>query len=68
MGLHGVPELIDTLNGGIGSGIEADAVIGAADVVVDGAGNADDIDAEFTQSPSTPEGAVTANGNDAVQA
>ena len=67
MGLHGIPQLIDALNGRIGSGVEANAVVGAADVVVDGAGNANDVDAVLTQSKSAAEGAVAADGDDTVQ-
>ena len=67
VGLHGVPQLIDALNGGVGGGIEADAVVGAGDIVVDGTGNADDVDAVLAQRLSAPEGAVAADGNDAVQ-
>ena len=60
MGLHGVAELIDAFNGGICSGIKADAVIGTADIVINGAGNADHIDAMFRQCSGTTEGAITA--------
>ena len=67
MGLHGVPQLIDALNGGIGGGVKTDAVVGAGDIVVDRAGNADDVDAILAQRLSAPEGAVAADGNDAVQ-
>ena len=40
--LHRVAQLVDALDGGVGSGIKADAVVGAGNVVVDRAGNADD--------------------------
>ena len=67
VGLHGVPQLIDALDGRVGGGVETDAVVGAADVVIDGAGNADDVDAVLAQGQSAPEGAVAADGDDAVQ-
>ena len=67
VGLHGVAKLVDALNGGIGSSVEANTVVGAADVIVDGTGDADDINAEFTEGSGTPESSVAANGNNAVQ-
>jgi hypothetical protein len=45
--LHRVAQLIDTLDGGICCGIKTDAVIGAADVIIDGGRNADQIDTIF---------------------
>ena len=67
MGLHGISQLIDAFNGSIGSAVKADAVIGAADVVVNGGRNADDVDAKLAQGLCATEGAVAADGNDAVQ-
>ena len=67
MGLHGVTQLIDAFDGSIGSGVKTDTVIGAADVVVDGSRNADDIDAIFAQRQSATESAVTADGDNAVE-
>ena len=68
VGLHGIAKLVDTLNAGIGGRVEADAIICAADVVVDSGRDADDIDTIFAQRASAAEGTVTADGNDAVEA
>ena len=67
VGLHGVSQLVDALDGGVCGAVEADAVVGAADIVIDGSGNTDDVNAELAQRLCTPEGAVAADGNDAVQ-
>ena len=67
MGLHGISQLIDTLNGGVGCSVEADGVVGAADVVINGSRDADHIDAVFGKGKCTPESTVTANGHNAVQ-
>ena len=53
MGLHGITQLIDTFNSSVGCGIKTDAVIGAADIVVNGAGDADNIDSILAQGPSS---------------
>jgi len=68
MGLHGVPQFVDALDGGVGGSVETDAVIGAADVIVNSTGNADHIDSVFAERPGAPEGAVAADGDDAVKA
>ena len=68
MGLHGITELIDAVDRGIGGGIEADAVVGTADIIINGGRNADHIDAVFGKRPSTAESTVAADGDDAVQA
>ena len=68
MGLHRVTQFIDALNGGIGCSVESDTVMGAADVIIDGARDTDDIDAILGQSSCATEGAVAADGNDAIQA
>ena len=47
MRLHGITELIDAFDGSVSSGIKADTVIGAADIVVNGGRNTDDIDTVF---------------------
>ena len=67
MGLHGIAQLVDALNGGIGSRVEAQAVVGASDIVINGGRNADDVDAELAQRLGAAESAVTADGDDAVQ-
>ncbi len=40
MRLHGVPQAVDTLHGGIGCGIKADGILGADNILINGAGNA----------------------------
>ena len=67
VGLHGVPQTVDGVHGGIGGGVEADGVVGADDVVVDGGGDADHGHAGLGQRLCAPEGAVAADGHDAVQ-
>ena len=67
MGLHGIPKLIDTLNGRVSSSVETNTVVGAADIIVNGAGDSNDIDSVLAQSQCPPEGAVSANSDDAVQ-
>ena len=67
MGLHGIAQLIYTLDGGVGSGIKADAVVGAADVVINGAGNANHVDAIFTQRAGPTESTIATDGNNAIQ-
>ena len=67
MGLHGVPQLVDALHRRVGGGVEADGVFGADNVVVDGAGDAHHGYAAFAELLGSPEGAVAADGHDAVQ-
>ena len=67
MGLHGVAELVHTLHGGVGRGVEADGVVGADDVVVDGTGDAHHGDAELGQILRAAERAVAADGHQSVQ-
>ena len=67
MGLHGVPQLVDALHRRVGGGVEADGIVGADDIVVDGAGNTHHGDAPLAQILGAPEGAVAADGHDAVQ-
>ena len=67
VGLHGVPQTVNALHGGIGGGIEADGIVGADDVVVDGTRHAHHGHAESGQILRPPEGAVAADGHDAVQ-
>ena len=55
------------IDSGVGGGVKAQTVVGAADVIVDGGRDADNIDAIFAQRLGTPEGAVAADGDDAVQ-
>ena len=65
--LHGVAQLVDALDGGVAGRVKADGVIGAADIVVDGGGNADDGDAETRKLERAAEGSVAADGHDGVQ-
>ena len=44
MGLHRVTKLVNAFNSGIGSSIETNAIISATNIVINGTGNADDID------------------------
>ena len=67
VGLHGVAELVHTLHGGVGRGVEADGVVGADDVVVDGAGDTHHGNAELGQVLRAAECAVAADGHQAVQ-
>ena len=67
MGLHGVTQFIDAIDGGIGSSVKTDGVVGAADIIIDGGRDADDVDAVLTQRLSATECTVAADGNDAVQ-
>ena len=68
MRLHGIVQLIDALDGCVRCGIKTDGVIGAANIIVDGSRNAHHIDTMLGQSLRTPEGAVTADGHNAIQA
>ena len=65
--LHGVPQAVNGVHGGVGGGIKADGVVGADDVVVDGGGDAHHRHAGLGQGLCAPEGAVAADGHDAVQ-
>ena len=73
VGLHGVPQLVDALDGGVAGGVKADGVVGAADVVVDGGRDAHHPEMSIPgprpdgTGPAPPEGAVAADGHDAVQ-
>ena len=67
MGLHRITQAVNAGDGRIGRGIEADAIAGAGDVIVDRRRDADDIDAEFRQRPGPAERPVAADGDNAVQ-
>ena len=67
MGLHGVPQAVDALHGSIGRRIKANGILCADDILVDGAGNAHHGDTVLVQCLRTPEGAVAANGHNAIQ-
>ena len=68
MGLHGVPQLVDGLQGGVAGGVVADGVAGAGDVVVDGAGDAHHGEAPLRQAEQALEGAVAADADERIQA
>ena len=65
--LHRVPQLVNAFDGGIGCRIKADAIIGAADVVVNGTRNSYHGNAIFGERLCAAEGSVTANGNNTIQ-
>ena len=67
VGLHGVPQPVNALHRGVGGSIESDGVIGANNVVINGTGNAHHRNAPFAQILGAPEGAVAADGHNAVQ-
>ena len=66
MRLHGITELIDAFDGSVSSGIKADTVIGAADIVIDGGWNTYHIDTVLGQRQGAPEGTVATDGDNAV--
>lgn len=67
MGLHGITQFVNTLNGGIGSGIKANGVVCADDIVINSSGNANNIDTVLRQSTRTAEGTVTTDCNNSVK-
>ena len=67
MRLHSITKFIDTLDSSIGSSVKANAVVCAADVVIDCTRYANHVNAILAQSTSTTKRAITADGNNAVQ-
>ena len=67
MGLHRVPKFVDALDGRVAGGVEADGIIRAAHIIVNGCGNSDNRDAEPRQLQCAAEGTVTADRDNAVQ-
>ena len=67
VGLHGVPKAVNALHGRVGSGIEADGIVGADNVLVNGAGDTHHRDAALAQLLGAAKGAVAADGHHAVQ-
>ena len=61
-------QTVGHLNGACDAGAEADAVVGAGDVVVHGLGNGDDFDSFLVQTNAIAERVVTADGNHVVNA
>src|SRR5712692_9302416 len=68
VGAGGSTEAIDHLNGAGDAGAEADAVVGAGDVVVHGLGNADDFEAFFVEANAIAERVVAADGDESIDA
>ena len=67
MGLHRITQAVNAGDGRIGRSIEADAIAGTGNIIIDRRRDADDIDAEFRQRPGPTERAVAADGDHAVQ-
>ena len=67
MGLHGIAQLVNAVDGGVAGGVKADGVVGAADVVVNGGGDPHDRDTQARQLQRAAEGAVASDGDDTVQ-
>ena len=67
MRLHRVTQAVNGLDSGIGRRVVTDGIIGADNVVVNRGRNADDRNALLRKFYQTPERAVAANGNNAVQ-
>ena len=68
MALGGIAQLVDHLQCGIHSGIVTDGIIGAGNVVVDGAGQADHRDAAVCHLTGTTVRAVTTNDDQSIDA
>ena len=68
VGLHGVAEAVDALHGGVGGGVETDGIVGADDVVINGAGDAHHGDAVTAQILCAAERTVAADGDNTVEA
>ena len=67
MGLHGIPELVDTLHRCVAGGVKPDGIIGAADVIVYGCRDSHHRNAQPGELQGAPEGPVSADGHDSVQ-
>ena len=68
MALGGIAQLVDHLQSSVHSGIVTDGIIGAGNVVVDGAGQADHRDAAVCQLTGTTVGAVAADNDQRINA
>ena len=68
MGLHGVTQPVNALQRSIAGGIVADGVSRAGNVIVNGAGNANNGDAAVGQAEQSFESTVTAYANQGVKA
>ena len=61
-------EAVDRLGGDLDRGVEAEGEVGAAEVVVDGLRDADDLDAEVGELGGDAEGVLAADGDQRVDA
>src|SRR6266436_249091 len=61
-------ETVDHLNGACDAGAEADAVVGAGNIIVHGLGNADDFEAFFVEANAVAKRVVSADGDESVDA
>ena len=68
VGLRGVADAVNHLQRGVHGGVKADGVFGAGDIVVDGARNADAVDAVCRQRSGAAEGTVAADDDHAADA
>ena len=68
VGLGGIADAVNHLHGGVQGGVIADGVIGACNVVIDGAGHTDAVNAGVGQITGAPEGTVAADDNNALDA
>src|SRR6266851_1837399 len=68
VGAGGGAETVDHLNGAGDAGAEANAVVGAGDIIVHGLGNADDFEPFFVETNTVAERVVAANGDESVDA
>ena len=67
MGLHGIAQFVDAFDGCIAGGVESNGIIGAANIVVDGAGDAHNGNAKAAQFQRAAKSSVTADGHDTIQ-
>ena len=68
MAFGGVPDLVDALDDRVERGVEADRVVGGSDVVIDGAGKADAVDAHLRELLRAHVGAVAPDDDEALDA
>src|SRR5690349_12742110 len=68
VGASGSTEAVDHLNGTGNAGAEADAVVGAGDVIVHSLRNADDLEALFVEANAVAQSIVATDGNESVNA
>ena len=66
MGLGRGAQTVDGLGGDLDGGVEAERVVGGFEVVVDGLGNADDLESRIRQTACRGEGTLAADRDDRV--